>query len=358
MIYIIIGTKGQFIKMFPVMKLMDKRRIPYIFVHTSQHYRFIEDNRKRLRVRKPDIYLTVKKKDLSNIQDVLRWAPKVLWKARHLSITPRDYVLLHGDTETTFLSLLIAKYFRAKTIHIESGARTGNLFEPFPEELIRIITDRFSDICFSPFPEDAANLMYRDNVYYSFGNTVFDSVKYALTGKPSVKVKKLLKRRNVIFLIHRKENLFDKERLSSIMAIFELILQKGYCIIWPMHTNTRYELEKKGYWKKIDQWQRDGKLTVIYFLDYIDFMHLVKQSEFIASDGGGLQQETYVLNRPMLVLRKHIENKMLDSKTAYLSKLDLPRVRYFLKHFKKFINPHPPTSSPATFIVDVIEKLP
>lgn len=357
MIYIIIGTKGQFMKMFPVMKLFDKIGIDYKFIHTCQHYGIIERNRKRLKVRKPDAYLTFKKEDLKNIWEFLCWAPKVLFNARRLPITKDDFIIVHGDAESALLGLIIGKYFRAKIAHIEAGMRSGSYLEPFPEELTRTIVDLFSDFCFCPYEEDAKQIKSkRVKKIVTNGNTVFDAVKIALEYPPTKKIKRIMKGKLVPFLIHRKENLFTVKRTHEVIDVLEMILEKGFKVFWPLHGNTGYELKKKGGWQRVLQLKSKYDLEIDYFLDYVDFIHAVAASHFVASDGGGLQNETYFLNKPMLILRNFTENEPGLGETAYLSFLDKKRVGYFLNHYQKFKRKKKIKTSPSQIIVQYFKN--
>ncbi|MDP2401319.1 MAG: UDP-N-acetylglucosamine 2-epimerase (non-hydrolyzing), partial [Actinomycetota bacterium] len=48
-----------------------------------------------------------------------------------------DIVLVQGDTTTTFAAALSALYHKVPVAHIEAGYRTGDLYQPFPEEANR-----------------------------------------------------------------------------------------------------------------------------------------------------------------------------------------------------------------------------
>lgn len=355
MIYVILGTKGQFIKMFPLMKLFDKYKIPYKFIHTSQHYKVIEDNLKRFGIRKPDVYLTAKKADLRNFWDLLRWVPEALWNARKLKIKRNDWVLIHAGTESSLIALAVAKFFRASTAHVEAGYRVGGYFEPFPENLIVSVIDRFSDINFCAHKEDAENLKHK-NVILTEGNTVFDSVRTAIKISPSINVEKLAKGTYVLFLIHRKENSLVKNRLNSIIDILEMILKKGHMVYWPLHANTLHELKRKGVYSRVLKLKLKYKLKISYFFNYIDFMHMVKKSSFVASDGGGLKDETYFLNVPFLILTKKFEEREDVKGTYYNSMLDKKRVEYFLDNYSKFERKRKIKESPSKAILSFFIK--
>lgn len=356
MIYVVLGTKGQFMKMFPVMKLFDKYKVDYKFIHTGQHFGIIEDNIKRFGIKKPDVYLTIKKEDLRNIWEMMMWIPRVLWNSRKLKIKKNDWVLIHGDAESTLLGLIIGKFFRAKVVHIEAGERSKNIFEPFPEELIRIFSDWFADVCFCSYGEFRENIKYKKETYVTFGNTIFDSVELALKQKPAKNVEALIKTKFVLFLIHRKENVFIARRLNAIINILEEILKRGFKVVWPIHTNTKFELEKQNVWERIQKLKAKYDLSLSYFFDYVDFMHLVKNCEFVASDGGGLQDETYFLNKPLLILRNVAEQSYNLNKTSYLSMLDLKKVNFFLDNYKNFKTDKKIKNSPSKIIVDYFIK--
>ena len=57
--------------------------------------------------------------------------------------------IVHGDTTTSAIGAIIAKLCRVKLIHIESGLRSYNFLEPFPEEINRFIISHLTDIHFS-----------------------------------------------------------------------------------------------------------------------------------------------------------------------------------------------------------------
>lgn len=359
MIYIILGTKGQFMKMFPLLKKFDKYKIPYKFVHTGQHYGIIEENIKRFNIKEPDVYLTIKKEDLKNIWEMLRWAPKVLWNARGLNIKKSDCVIVHGDTESTLLGLFIGFYFRAKLVHIESGLRSGDIFNPFPEEIIRNITSYFADVCFCPSEKDSLNIKGKKTVVVTNGNTIFDSIKIALSYNPSADIEKTLNQKYVLFLSHRKENFFSKKSSNVILKSLEKILQNKHKVIWVLHANTEYELKSKNLWNKVLFLKSHYDVTLIsHFLDYVDFMHLVKNSQFVVSDGGGLQEETYFLNKPILILRKKTERDWGLGETAYLSYLDDKKISYFLEHVNMFKRKSEVKGSPSEIIVHFFRKNP
>lgn len=357
MIYIILGTTAEYIKMFPIMKLFEKNDIDYKLVHTGQHGRLIEKDIKRLKLREPDIYLISKDRDVKNIniKGFFFWIPKVLINSRKLSINKNDFVIVHGDAISTLLGLIIGKLKGVKVAHVESGKRTFNLFSPFPEEITRIIVSRFADVCFPTSETEARNIGRKKHIYITNGNTVFDSVRTILKLKPSIDLKKVIKTEYVLFLVHRQENILIKKNLTTITEVLEMILKAGHKVIWPMHLTTNYELEAKGLWQKISELQNRYDLEINPPANYIDFIHAVKHCQFVASDAGGVQDETYLLNKPMLILRQATENLGIGE-TAFLSCLDKEKVAYFLNNWKNFKRYTKINGSPSEIVTDYFQK--
>lgn len=347
---------GEYTKMLPIMQLFDKHGVNYKFIHTCQHYGIIENIRKKFKGKKPDIVLTLKKKDLANIKEFIPWAIRVLFNARKLPIKKNDFVIVHGDAESTLLGFLIGKFFRAKIVHVEAGFRTNNFLEPFPEEIIRTIVDRFANICFCAYKELAKNIKGKKVIIITDENTILDTLRSALKIKPSSKIKDLRKKQYVLFTLHRKENLMIKKRLSTILDILETILKRNYHVIWPLHTNSAYELKSKGLFDRVDQLKTKHDLQTNYFLDYVDFMHALKYCSFVVTDSGGLQTESYYLNKPSLILRKFMEIEKGIGETAYQSSLDIEKVNYFLDNLYKFKRRNKIKANPSRVILDFFKN--
>jgi len=324
-IYVILGTKGQFIKMAPVLRELDKSEVNYKFIHTRQHTKITDDIIKEFNLKKPDLLLSQRKKDVINITDLVFWFLRCLIKnINNKKIFPEKGVaIIHGDTESTLLALIIAKLNGLKVAHIEAGLRSYNLLNPFPEEAIRLIVSKFSDYLFAPSDWAVNNLKkekIKGKIFNTKANTVFDSVKLAVNTKQKIKY---LKKPYVVALFHRKETLFVKSKTEFAVGVLEEI-SKNFNTLFVCHMLTKRKLEKYGLLDKI---KNNSKIVFAdEYLDYISFMKLVKNSEFTVADGGGLQEETTFLNRPCLLIRKVTERKEGLGKTEYLAKFDFKRV--------------------------------
>ncbi len=79
----------------------------------------------------------------------------------HLFSPGPGLCIIHGDTPSTLLGLIMAKRVGKTVVHLEAGLRSFNLLRPFPEELIRIICMKLSDILFAPSDWSEGNLRNR-----------------------------------------------------------------------------------------------------------------------------------------------------------------------------------------------------
>ncbi|MDQ2798437.1 MAG: UDP-N-acetylglucosamine 2-epimerase (non-hydrolyzing), partial [Armatimonadota bacterium] len=125
-----------------------------------------------------------------------------------------DWVLAQGDTTTTFVASLAAFYHRIAFGHVEAGLRTGQMYDPFPEEMNRVLTARLARLHFAPTPEAADNLRREgigEDAIVLCGNTVIDALLQAAAQDyaPSDPVLQDIladPRRMLLITAHRREN--------------------------------------------------------------------------------------------------------------------------------------------------------
>src|SRR6478735_3702236 len=90
-----------------------------------------------------------------------------------------DVILVQGDTTTTFAAALAAFLERMPTAHVEAGLRTGDRWQPFPEEMNRVLTTRIAELHFAPTPAARDTLLAEGipagDVFLT-GNTVIDAL--------------------------------------------------------------------------------------------------------------------------------------------------------------------------------------
>jgi len=220
-----------------------------------------------------------------------------------------DWVLAQGDTTTTFVASLAAFYHRAKFGHVEAGLRTGNKYDPFPEEMNRLLTGRLANLHFAP-TQDAVDNLLREGVDASTvvltGNTVIDAL-LDVAGRdyegddPQIREILAEPRRVILVTSHRRENWGEPmQRIArSVKAIVDRL--PDTVAVVPMHRNplVREALEPilGGH----------DRVRLIEPPDYAPFVKLEQKATLILTDSGGVQEEAPSLGKPVLVLRETTE---------------------------------------------------
>jgi UDP-N-acetylglucosamine 2-epimerase (non-hydrolysing) len=335
----------------PIMLELQKRKEDYYFVHTGQHS--LQKACEEFGVNKPYIILSKEPeketKFLSKINKFsLFWFFSMILKIKRTvnKLSP-SYVVYHGDTmSTTAAAIGSSKLFnfhkKWKSIHLEAGLRSGRIFEPFPEEIARRISDLFSDILLA-VSEDTQKLLikqYPKKKVVNVGNTVVDSS--LIIYEKARKNKKKINEEYVLVNLHRHENLKDEKRLSDIVKIVNTIKSD---IIWPLHENTRHYLEKYGLLESLKN-KKNIQLTPL--VNYEDFIFLMANCKYLVTDGGSIQEESLVFKKPCIILRKATERQEgLKTGINFLTSLNVSKSQEIIKKLdnqeiptKKFNNPY------------------
>jgi UDP-N-acetylglucosamine 2-epimerase (non-hydrolysing) len=351
-IAIIIGTRAELIKTFPLMRELDLRGISYSFIHSGQHN--LGDFCDLFGVKRPDFVLTKEHDKSSRFNSsqlkAILWNISLVFKVRRVlkGMKQLSYVVYHGDTMTTASasigsSKLFNPFKRYKGVHLEAGLRSFNNFEPFPEEIARRVAGRFSDILLAVSDKAKKNLDgYRKKEVFLVGNTVIDSAYFALELARKKKVKSLCEKDFCLVTVHRHENLKSYERMKRIVEILCSVKIPTY---FAMHDNTKKKLEDFGLLKEL---KKNKNIHLIEPLDYVNFIFQMSECSLIICDGGSMQEESLIFGKPCIILRNATERpEGLDTNFQFLSKLDVEKTKekineYLSNNFKtqKYKNPY------------------
>ena len=220
-----------------------------------------------------------------------------------------DWLLAQGDTTTTLVAALGAFYHKAKFGHVEAGLRTGNKYDPFPEEMNRLLTTRLTTLHFPPTPESAANLCadgVSEDAIVLTGNTVIDAL-LEVAAKPYVpddpELRAILDdpRRMILVTTHRREN-WGEPMARIGQAVLQLV--DGFpdtVAVVPWHRNP---IVREALRPILDGHPR---IRLIEPQDYVPFVKLEQKAALILTDSGGVQEEAPSLGKPVLVLRETTE---------------------------------------------------
>jgi UDP-N-acetylglucosamine 2-epimerase (non-hydrolysing) len=241
-----------------------------------------------------------------------------------------DIVYVQGDTTSTLAGALGAFYRRVPAAHVEAGLRTGDLTSPFPEELNRVLTGRLCALHFAPTERAARNLQLEgvpESAVHITGNTGVDALLWVrerlqaghlpgYDGPANQSAKHL-----ILVTTHRRENL--GAGLDRICIALLRLAARGDCdVVYPVHPNPQVREHVR---------RRLGNVRGIHLiepLEYVSFVDLMRRSDLILTDSGGIQEEASALGRPVLVLRESTERQeAIDAGTALLVGTD-PDVIY------------------------------
>lgn len=302
----IFGTRPEAIKMAPLVKELEREKeIESIVCVTAQHREMLDQVLEVFGII-PDYDLDI----MQDKQSITRITTRVLDGLTKLfRYTKPDLVLVHGDTTTTFAGALAAFYSKLMIGHVEAGLRTFNKYEPFPEELNRVLTSSLADLHFAPTETSRNNLVREgivDDKILVTGNTVIDALKYTLSDSyvfndPTLRSIDFTGKRVITLTAHRRENL--GEPLHDICkAVLNIIEQHGDVeVVYPVHMNPAV---RETVFKILGSQPR---IHLIEPLELRDMHNLLNRSYFVMTDSGGLQEEVPSMGKSVLVLRNVTE---------------------------------------------------
>lgn len=301
----VFGTRPEAIKMAPVLTELNKYpEITSIVCVTAQHREMLDQVLELFEI-KPDYDLSIMQPN----QSLAEITARALTKLDEVLIKENpDWVLVQGDTTTAMVGALAAFYHQIKVGHVEAGLRSFDKYQPFPEEINRKIATSISDLHFAPTEVSKQNLL-REGVNEAIievtGNTVIDALlqvaekPYDWDSSPLSGIPR--NKKIVLVTAHRREN--HGEPLHNICAALRSLAEQfsDVQIVYPVHLNPNVQKIVRATLGDI------ANVTLLEPLEYLPLVHLMKQSYFVITDSGGIQEEAPGLGKPVLVLREVTE---------------------------------------------------
>lgn len=369
MVIIFYGTSAELIKMLGVIQRIP--RSEQLLICSSQHHNGLKKVHAQLGVT-PDITLSRGwfGGDVKNIKQMAGMMLHAHAKfVKHLiplrrKIKQHDKIhgtksiaVVHGDTLTTVIGSYMGRMLGLKVAHVEAGLRTHNWRSPFPEEIDRRVAGKLSQLHFPPNDEAERNIK-NEKLKGDIVNTRYNTAKDAIEQSSkflSDNYKSLnIPRRYCLVLLHRTELIENKHDLEAILSTLNQHASPKKPVVFTRHTTT---------WEKITSYnlqhylEKEG-ITVIPKQPYFDFMEIVRKSDYIVTDGGGLQEDAYFLGIPTIIHRKRTERPDGLGYNAELSGMNVEKVAEFLKNHrdKKEFKRNIEGFSPSQVVVDKFKK--
>jgi UDP-N-acetylglucosamine 2-epimerase (non-hydrolysing) len=314
----VVGTRPEAIKMAPV--ILRLRQEPAVFTPllcaTAQHRDMLDDVLQGFGLA-PDVDLDLMRPG----QSLNAVAAGVFAKLDDVLLDLRpDCVLIQGDTTTAMAASVVAFHRRVRIGHVEAGLRTGDLRQPFPEEMNRRVTDMIADRHFAPTDRAAETLLAegvaRARVHVT-GNTVVDALLWTARHLPPGS----RARPFVLVTSHRRES-FGAPMRRTFGAIRRLAERfQDLDFVFPVHPNPEVL-------RAADE-VLTGVANVVRIppLGYRDLVALLRDARLVITDSGGIQEEAPAFGKPTLVLRESTERpEGVEAGVAILVGTDAARI--------------------------------
>lgn len=320
-IHLIVAARPNFMKAAPLyLALKEEAWCTPILVHTGQHYdeemsqAFLND----LGLPKPDHHLGVGSgSHAEQTAGVMVAYEKICREHKP------DWIVVMGDVNSTLAAALAAKKLNLPVAHLEAGLRSGD--RTMPEEINRLVTDAISDLLWTP-SEDADDNLRREGIPESrikrVGNIMIDSYEMLL---PKIEAAGAAAEIGLepgtfgVVTLHRPSNVDSPETLKALVGRIVEIARR-VPLVFPVHPRTRQRLEAFSLWNDLSE---RSEVRVTGPLSYLRFMSLVRDSRFVITDSGGLQEETTYLHIPCLTVRDTTERPItVDQGTNRLARTE------------------------------------
>ncbi len=344
MFYYFIGTEAELIKTYPVIKEMNNRGIPYKLISSGQNDLSQSRVLKYATGGKMDLLLSREDEIKKSGLGLLSWFIKTKRSAKRKIVEKfpeisndnnKDIMIVHGDTISTVMGAYLAKSLGMRIAHIEAGLRSHNCFNPFPEEIDRILTDRISDYLFIPGEHIKENVKRykKATIIDTVNNTLVDSMYYSVDvdcGDPQIN--DLITSDYFVFVLHRQENMNNEQLIRYMVSRVEKEALKKKCVII-LHKITEVKFERMGI---LDRLKQNDNIVLLPRVDYFDFMKLLSNAKFVVTDGGSNQGELYYMGVPTLIVRYSTEQKEGLGENILLFEGKYSNIDYFFENYDSY----------------------
>lgn len=297
----VVGARPQFVKAAVVSRALEKFGLEEVIVHTGQHY---DANMSALFFEEMQIPLPKYNLEISNLNHGAMTGRMLEGIENILVAEKPDMVLVYGDTNSTLAGALAASKLHIPVAHVEAGLRSFN--NRMPEEINRILTDRIASVLFCPTATAVENLRKEgfenfDCQVVNCGDVMQDAAFfYARISDSRSNILQRLEldqQSFVLATIHRQENTDDPLKLKDIFEALEKISASARVVL-PIHPRT---------WKIMVEARIKPSFDLIEPVGYLDMIQLLKKSELVLTDSGGLQKEAYFFKKYCITLRDETE---------------------------------------------------
>jgi len=303
-IMLVYGTRPEAIKMAPLVKaLQSSDRLSATIAVTGQHREMLDQINHLFGI-EPAVDLDIIK-PRQRLEDITSEALRGVSDA--ILVHGPDAIVVQGDTTTCFAAALAGFYNKIPVFHLEAGLRTGDVYNPFPEEINRRLTTRLANLHLAPTHSSRTNLLDDGvspaNIYVT-GNTVIDALLDVVSRKlplDCAALERVMGRRSVLVTAHRRESWGAP--MARIAASVRCLARQfpNVVFVLPAHLNPVVRETLLPPLEGLDN------VVVTEPLGYSDFSQVLNNADVVLTDSGGVQEEAPSLGKPVLVMRDTTE---------------------------------------------------
>jgi UDP-N-acetylglucosamine 2-epimerase (non-hydrolysing) len=237
------GTRPEAIKLKTIIENLDTSNFKnYNVVYTGQQFDYALEFSKSINLI-PSLVISLSDKNFTLValfREILRGLTEI-------DQSIHDNVIVQGDTISGLAASVYTKLTKRNLIHVESGLRSYNKTEPFPEEINRIIIDHLSDVHITPTEQARQNLLIEgisEKEIYHFGQTGVDSIismldeeseNENLDRSPKLQETRFTENRKILVTLHRKENMRNISEICKTVNNLSRSL-KNYQFTFILHS--------------------------------------------------------------------------------------------------------------------------
>lgn len=324
------GTRPEIIKMAPIYCEMKQMGIDPLLLHTGQHNELAMPQYEFFDI-KPDFIVDLKRdnnfsaeKPYNAGHDLSVLSSSLLQKISEIIVASSPTaVMVHGDTSSGLMGALAAFYHQIPIAHVEAGLRSHNEYNPFPEEMNRIMMARLARWHFAPTQRAQKNLLSEGiakEKIHVVGNTIIEATRLGIERLPKYLqsaqsgeyqflndiISQHKEKKIVMVTMHRREN--QAANVMQITSAIKELLEKyeDMLVVWPIHPNPKI----RAAIHNVIGDSADNTISRLHLLkplSYPLFLWVMQHAWLVLTDSGGIQEESVALQIPVLILRDTTE---------------------------------------------------
>ena len=321
----VFGTRPEAIKLQPILKELNTRKINTEVCLTMQHKELVESVLNEFSII-ANYKLDIKNRTINGVtSDIIRGVDEILKNNIY------NLILIQGDTVSAFSAAIAAFANKIPIVHIEAGLRTYDIYNPYPEEFYRRSISLISEYNFATTKTAVKNLVKEGICKANInlvGNTVYDVLEQ--TYNEEFTHPELIWSSDchlILLTTHRRENI---PILSQIYrAINKITNEFNVKILFPIHLNP--EVRKRAQ----KAFCNNPRVHLIEPMSTYDFHNIMARCYAILTDSGGIEEEALYFQKPTLVLRKKTE-RLEEIKHGSIKLIGVEEVKIY-KEIKRLI---------------------